>query len=307
MAYRLKPEESLARGIRRIAEEEIDAALDELNCTGESDSEEVVHDIRKRFKRIRALLRLARGGLGRRRTDRENAHFRDAGRHVSALRDAAALVEAFDGLIERSGPTAQPEAVGVVRSALVDRKRSAARGGLHEETALEEVESAVKLGRNRIKHWEIEGGGWDLLRDGVRRIYRAGHRAFRSGDASDEALHEWRKRVKDLWHALEILQPIRPAFTETMADQAHALADALGDDHDLAVLHQLLRDPREWIGDPEAVAAVLPLIDGRRAELQRDAHARGEAVYRESPKIFVARLRAYWRAWRSELEASRFE
>jgi len=307
MAYQLKPEESLARGIRRIAQEEIDSALDGLSCPDDSDSEEVVHDVRKRFKRIRALLRLARGGLGRKLADREIAHFRDAGRHVSALRDAAAFVEAFDGLIERCGPTTHPEAVGVVRSALMDRKRSAPREGLQEETALEEVESAVRKGRNRINHWEIEGGGWDLLRDGIRRIYRAGYRAFRSGDASDEALHEWRKRVKDLWHALEILQPIRPAFTETLADQAHTLADALGDDHDLAVLRQILLDPHEGIGDPDAVSAVLPLIDGRRAELQRDARALGEAVYRESPKIFVARLRAYWRAWRSELEASRFE
>ena len=49
---------------------------------------------------------------------------------------------------------------------------------------------------------------------------------------------------------------------------------------------------------------ILPLIDRRRAELQRDAFALGQSIYGERPRDFVARLGAYWRAWRAEAEAA---
>ena len=59
--------------------------------------------------------------------------------------------------------------------------------------------------------------------------------------------------------------------------------------------------------DGAAVEVILPLIDRRRAELQRDAFALGRSLYGERPRDFVARLGAYWRAWRSEAEAARFD
>ncbi len=63
MAYRLKQSESVMEGVRRIGEEQIAEAIDELRdeCIARHQA---VHQVRKRFKRMRGLLRLVRPGIG---------------------------------------------------------------------------------------------------------------------------------------------------------------------------------------------------------------------------------------------------
>src|SRR5260221_9375162 len=102
MAFQLKADESVAKGLRRIARDQIDKALEALEQSHGPTHEEVIHDARKRFKKVRALLRLARPGLSKKFYDRENARFRDSGRPLSEVRDAKVLVEALDSVQKRS-------------------------------------------------------------------------------------------------------------------------------------------------------------------------------------------------------------
>ncbi len=292
MGFQLKLDEPLAEGVRRIVKDQIDKALDELTGLSEESPEEVVHGARKRFKKVRAVLRLARPGLSGKLYARENARFRDAGRPLSEVRDAEILVEAFDGLIGRLGDSGHPEAVEAIRSVLADRKRAACQKVLHEEKALAEATATVLEARSGLKRWKLGGAGWPIVEAGLERIYRKGCRAFQaaSDDPTDEHLHEWRKRVKDLWYALDILSPLQPEFVQERGAEAHKLADALGDDHDLAVLSQMITDPEARFGDESKVEAILPLIDRRRGELRQEAFALGREVYARKPKAFVASL-----------------
>ena len=309
MAFQIKADESVAQGVRRIARGQIDKALDGLTGRNGTDSEEAVHDARKRFKRVRAVIRLARGGLGRKLADREGTRFRDAGRPLSDLRDAGVLVQALDQLVERYGDQGRPEVMGSARERLLRRKREVCQRVLDEGDALARVARAMEEARSDVKRWDLARDDWEALEGGLKWIYGRGHRAFHEASESrtDEDLHEWRKRVKDLWYVLDLLQPIRPGFTEGWGEEAHKLADDLGDDHDLAVLRQVVSDPVDRLGVPAAGVVIVPLIDRRRVELQQDAFNRGRSLYGERPRRFVARLGAYWRAWRSEIEAARFE
>jgi hypothetical protein len=79
-----------------------------------------------------------------------------------------------------------------------------------------------------------------------------------------------------------------------MADQAHELSDLLGDHHDLTVLSEDLEGRSEINGDE--VVAIQALIEGRQEELLEAAVPIGERLYAESPKTFVTRMHAYWRA-----------
>jgi hypothetical protein len=180
---------------------------------------------------------------------------------------------------------------------------------LDEGDALARVARTMEEARSDLKHWDLAGDDWEALEGGLKWIYLHGYRAFHEASESrtDENLHEWRKRVKDLWYVMDLLQPIRPGFTEGWGEEAHKLADDLGDDHDLAVLRQVFTDPGDRLGVPAAGVVIVPLIDRRRVELQQDAFTRGRNLYGERPKRFLAQLGAYWRAWRSEIEAARFE
>ena len=308
MAFQFKPGESVAKCVRRLARAQIDKAMVGLTGRGGAGPEEVVHDARKRFKRVRALIRLAGEGLGRKLAHREDARFRDAGRPLSEVRDAGVLVETLDRLIERSGDRGRPEAIGPTRELLLHRKRDVCRRVLDEGDALAHVVRTMEKARRDVNRWEVSGGGWNALERGLRRIYTGGYRAFHEATEAptDEGLHEWRKRAKDFWYVMDILKPVRPGYTGGKGEQAHKLADLLGDDHDLAVLRQVLSTSGDGSCDCASVQMILPLIDRRRAELQRDAFALGPALYGERPKAFVARLGAYWRAWRAEGEAAKF-
>lgn len=309
MPFQLKPDKSVEKNVRRLAGTQIDKALVGLTGRDGAGLEEVVHDARKRFKRVRALIRLAEDGLGRKLAEREDVRFRDAGRPLSEVRDAGVLVQALDDLLDRFGDQGRPEAFKMAREALLCRKREITRRVLGEEDSMAKVARALEQARGNLKRWAIAGDEWGAFESGLSRIYRRGRKAFQEAlkAPTDERLHEWRKRVKDLWYVMEILKPIRPRYTEVRGEEAHKLADALGDDHDLAVLRQAISAPEETPCDCASADVIPPLIDRRRAELQRDAFAIGPRLLGDPPSKFISRLRAYWRAWRSEVEAARFE
>jgi CHAD domain-containing protein len=136
----------------------------------------------------------------------------------------------------------------------------------------------------------------------LKRIYRNGRDAFAvaQDDPSQEHLHEWRKQVKYLWHQLQVLQPIQLGQLTALADQAHTLSNALGDDHDLAILlHKFLEEPDRF-PDRAIMRTLTDLIAHRRALLQEQAMTLGHCLYEEKPRIVVDRLREYWRSWRGK-------
>jgi hypothetical protein len=81
------------------------------------------------------------------------------------------------------------------------------------------------------------------------------------------------------------------------AKEAHQLSDDLGDDHDLAVLRQALIVQREQI-KPTTLDTFTEAIDFQRERLQQRAQVQGQHLYAEKPSAYVARLEAYWQAWR---------
>jgi CHAD domain-containing protein len=111
-------------------------------------------------------------------------------------------------------------------------------------------------------------------------------------------LHEWRKQAKYLRYQLELLCAVWPGMMEPLAGQADHLGDLLGDDHDLAVLRQMLTQHPERFDDEEELALLFALIDRRREELETEANLLGRWLFQDSPKDFAQRLKGYWIAAR---------
>lgn len=112
--------------------------------------------------------------------------------------------------------------------------------------------------------------------------------------------HEWRKRVKYLWHQIEILEALWPSVLSKLADELHLLSDYLGDDHDLAVLRWTILDNLSWFKNERELMRLVVLIDQERLALEAAAQPLGRRIYFDSPKLFAQRLETYWRAWQDE-------
>lgn len=140
-----------------------------------------------------------------------------------------------------------------------------------------------------VADWPLTQDRWRALRGGLQRSYARGRAgcATVSAGGSDEQVHEWRKRVKDLWYQQRLLTPACPELLEPTAQEMHRLTDLLGDEHDLSVLITrldglpLAEEDRQRVAEWAAV---------RQAELRRSAIDLGTRLYAESPKAFVTRI-----------------
>jgi CHAD domain-containing protein len=294
-AYRLADGEAVGPGIKRVIGSQVDDAIAQLRGEAGTKPADGIHEARKDMKKIRSALRLVRDALGDDVWRRENDHYRDVARQLSAHRDAEILVEALDGLGERFGPTARDRFDGL-RGQLDQENRAAHDDGTIERTTAGAA-AELAASRSRIDALPLNGDGWQLLAPGLHRSYRRGRKRLRAveKEASVTNLHELRKRVKDLWYQLRLIREADKQLIGSLADHAHDLSDHLGDDHDLALLREEVQRRRDVFASPADQRHLLQEIDQRRGELQFAAISLGDRIYADKPKKFTTRLSKRYR------------
>jgi CHAD domain-containing protein len=297
MAYRFEQHESVDVAVRRVAREQLDGALASID-SAQDDPGAAIHDVRKRTKKIRGLLRLVRPALGDDFAP-ENRWYRDTARALAPSRDAQVARETFEALVASCATGLTAEQAARLRSDL-SASTTAAVSAEPAPAALGALRGALEEARDRVERWPLpREAGFETIADGLRRSYRAARRAFTAAHArpTAEALHDWRKRAKDHWYHARLLEACWPPVMTSWATEAHRLTELLGDDHDRVVLEQALADLPAGTDAPEALLAALA---EERAALQAEALALGRRLHAEPPKPFLGRLSAYWHAWRSE-------
>lgn len=310
MGYELQRDETIADGVRRIAHEQLDNAFESFGETGSGDVEEAVHDIRKRCKKLRGLVRLVRPGMED-TYQRANTTFRDAARELSPIRDAHALLETFDDLLTAHAGQVPEGGVAAVRGALVRRADAASAAVREQQGRIERAAELMEAERSRVDDWPVPDS-FDAIAAGVAKTYKRGRKGLGRSVASPttEHFHEWRKRAKYSWYHVRLLHQSARSVLDPLASVLHDLSDALGDDHDLAVLGEQLEAGPDEFGGHDQIDAARLLLEGRRADLQRRAVSLGSRLYVEEPEVFAERLGGYWEVWQDlgdELEAGEIE
>jgi len=297
VAPELERDEPGTQAIRRVLRQQVKKALDALERTPLSD--EAVHSARKDLRRARATLRLLREALGRRIYSRENASLRDIARPLSRMRDGKVLSDQLETLLQRGGTAARAWPLEALRRELKREHHAARRQLLRNRDGLQLQVDVLRHVYERSARWRVGYHSWSILGAGLRHVYARGrkHLTLAAARRSSENLHEWRKQTKYLWHQLQLLRPLWPGLIGELADQAHKLADYLGDDHDLAVLRQRLIDHGDLVPSRAARSALIALIDQRRTELEDKAFVLGERIYEERAPAFAERIGRYWRDW----------
>jgi len=295
-AYRLKAKESPSEGVRRIALGRTEKALERLQEVDRDELAGAIHGARKDLKKLRGLLRLVRAELGKKTFKAENRRYRDAGRLLSGSRDAEVKLETLLALRHRFDdlPTATAERWAGMLETERDELTAAIRA--EDQARIAKATEAIAAGRAEIQGWSLSTDSWALVEAGLSRSYRDGRTALKrvQADGSAERVHQWRKRAKDLWYQLRIVEEAWPELLGTTVDQAHELTELLGDHHDLAVLAEDLGGRPELVDRAPFEAAIAE----RQEQLLAAAIELGVQLYAEKPKAFRRRIKRYWRAWR---------
>lgn len=276
MSYVFDIGASLEDNLRRVAGEETASARKSLSKI-DQDPEEVVHDLRKRMKKVRGLLRLFRSGLGK-TYKAENAAARDIARGFSDIRDAQVMVGTVDLICAEDG--ADEAILAPLRDwAQKRRRRVLAAKGLKTRAA--NAREDLKALQDRSKGWKLSGDPEAALEAGLKKTLGRAAEGFdiaRHG-GSGELLHEWRKRVKYHRYHCRLIAPAWPDAILARESLADEVAEAIGTDRDLLVLRQTMAAsasalPKETVH----LAGMLSLQLGDRLRLQALA---------EAPKLFV--------------------
>lgn len=292
MPFRLKETDpTLGDAVRRIAMEQVQRAQREATDPDLAPGH-AIHQIRKRCKKLRGLIRMVRPGFPA--YAKENAAIRDLARGLSGMRDLEALIETHDRLMVRD--EAEAGRFAPVRAALTRRKSG------DVERVGDDTRAALDALAQRIPDWKIRGKPRQALEGGLRKTWE---RAARAHDAcrqapTVEAMHEWRKRVKYHWYHCRILTPVWPGPTGARAEEAKRLSDILGDHRDLALYSGYLASSEAPSLSPEAATELGRLTDRALAELEREAFALGARFFVEKPKRAAERMTALYRIWEAE-------
>jgi CHAD domain-containing protein len=289
MSWRFEPGENLNDAFHRVAGEEIAAACAALQSV-DANRDKAIHEARQSFKRLRALLRLAKPGLED-GFDREFRCFRDCGRALSSSREAAVMAETFDRIIADQDRGLDWQEAALLRSALPEV--GAAGPDISMDVA--RVLHALDAARPRLAALAWPETTRDLVRafrKSQQRLRKSWKKARR--DSSSEALHTWRKRIKDQAAQLRLLRQVLPQPLRERRDAQKAIAAELGEDHDLWVLSEHLANDRAPPGTGFTRDRICEIISEKRSALRANALEEGKKFSAKKPRSFARKIGAAW-------------
>src|SRR5436190_18471235 len=288
MGFKLKLREPLPDGLKRVFREQSESALQ--LCRHPAKQRGVtVHEVRKHLKKLRAAIRLAVGEVGKNRHAREDRCVRKIGRLVSDLRDSQVRLQTLIQLRDEKAKGSYENHFPRIEELLsLERESfSAAFAGWQKQAIpqLERVEA-------RLLKWPLQCLTWKEICGAVEKIYKRGQRGLAKTikGPDPENFRSWRKRVKDLWYQLRILQPLNRMVLTEMAHVAEVLGELLGREHDLAFLWTRLEKECNDEALRDELAQIEKLIRKHGKRLRTNALELGRHFYAEPAKAFAKRI-----------------
>jgi CHAD domain-containing protein len=272
VAYRIKPKGSPGKQLSRIVRQEFERVVSEMRDA--TDEIEAVHDARKRIKKIRAILHLLRRPLGRVYQTYDNA-LRKVAHQLSAARDADAALEVMKAVHTQYPSLVTRSMFEGVRRGLTPKQRAAALHFRPTRVRRELEQMARTMARSIRRAAEPAA-----VRAGIAHGYARARKAMHAVKATpeDTGFHAWRRRVKDHWYHMRLLEAVHPRV-RTRVRELQRLEHWLGDDHNLVLLRAtVLKAPSEF-GDKRATSVVLGCMAKYQATLRKRALKLGERLF----------------------------
>jgi len=160
----------MEEGIKRVVTEEIDQAIEEIDNLRLKRSE-AIHEVRKHCKKIRSVLRLVRPAF----EDTykfENAWVRDTAKGLAELRDAEAIIETYDNLLDKFRDQVDRRAFASMRRALTLRQKRIFKESGDLNQKLKKIRARMHKAAGRIADWKLKVDEFDGIEGGLVLTYR---------------------------------------------------------------------------------------------------------------------------------------
>jgi CHAD domain-containing protein len=144
-----------------------------------------------------------------------------------------------------------------------------------------------------ISLWPFSGIEFKEISKALTEGYRRARKAMPENwqEASEEELHEFRKRTIDHRYQMELVEPLWPRMAKIWIDEAQRLRESIGQHRDLALLRSMTA-PHQPLA--RFRSKLTPSIERRQKEHIEKAAKIAARVFADKPKAFQARIETLW-------------
>ena len=294
MPFVLKPSRPIAGEICRNADKQLALAIRNLQKTGDRGSDDAVHNARRHVKKVRAVLRLVQPVLGDAYVD-ANARMRTASRMLAPIADGEAVVDTIARLRKRYGLRLTQRTLESIRKALLQRSARIDRKAALDRV-LPQVAAVLREERRRLSRWTLHAHGFRAIEPGLEKSLRRARKAMKrvATRPTADRYHLWRRRVKDLWFQVRLIEARCGRKLTNDERRLEALDGCLGEYHNVVLLEQILIG--EALVSRRETVRCLQLLRRYQSTLRHRATAIGQRAFAEKPRHAVRRVRRLWQA-----------
>ncbi len=201
-----------------------------------------VHEMRKTFKRLRALVRFYIDCPDKFPPD-YHKQIKYFGRSFSIMRESFVNMQIFER-ISAENHIIPERKIKAVREKLAEKNRSVIEQGCLQAKSYLPIQNFGKLLANQLERFEI---GQPSLAQFVKQLEVSYFEAFDLykqiwAGSNPELIHELRKKMKRLMYQYDYIRFLHPRFFKSKAFQLNNITEQLGEDHDLFVFLEELKN-----------------------------------------------------------------
>lgn len=219
-------------------------------CHSEDLSTEIkVHEIRKCFKRINALLRLF-PDLLKPEVQSFKSPMRSMAKRLTMARETTVNLQFFETMCTEKQCFILQEAQDL-KTQLAKENFDCLNELTEGESAFDIIFAQMQTGRHGFleKLSEID---FDIdIAEELELSFQKSHDLFMAviSEYHPVEFHELRKQMKILWYQFEFIHPGQTEVPGTLSEKLHSITDRLGDDHDWYVFLQEIEHDKYAVSD----------------------------------------------------------
>nr|WP_319400137.1 CHAD domain-containing protein [uncultured Carboxylicivirga sp.] len=286
-------EEEFGDGVVRVVIEQLNYIKQQARIPSSIDTS--VHEIRKSYKRLRALLRLIRYDIGEELFLVENAKYKKSGAALSRLRDLHVIISYLANCFEAQELIISEESFIRFIGYLNEQKESVMKR-LTDEAVMDLLIKQCKEQIKVIGDIPVQDLGPQTIHNGVIHAYKKCLDKMEAAQLQldDATLHQLRKKVKYLSNQMLLMQAVWPEYFINYSSSLSAASESLGNDHDLAEAISIIEETPYEILSGDEKQSLIKSIDNERKHITRDLWPLLGKIFAESSEAFAKRVKSYW-------------
>lgn len=289
----IQPETDIKAGIRKLMLDQMDD-IQQIIGSENQDVNRSIHEIRRCFKKIRAVLRLLRDSIGYSAYYRENTFFRDLSRHLSEPRDSEVILQHARQLRNQLPKPMRNSQYDALLIRMESRRDKAVQHVIEKENAFVTISSQLELAYQRINHLNIRNEDFAVIQGGIYRIYRQNCQYLQKVIDTQEVemIHNLRKRVKYLWFQMVLLKPIHPGLLKAYSKMLNKISENLGLFRDLILFREFIEESETGLDDSQ-LEYINNYVASEYQKVLHNALQLSRKFFIEQPSEFVEKIRKY--------------